>query len=321
MRTLVVGLALLVALAGCSDAPSKAPAKSADFEEFDVEPTATTGILLGVVVDEAIRPLADVKVGITLADGSANDKVTDGEGRFAFGDLPPGDYLVRASHFKYGPAQMTAKVVAGESNPEVNRIQLTRLFTQEPFMEILAYEGFLSCAYAIGVSSTCINDYTRVTGEQCLPTGECYCSGGCLRDYELAKQGGNIREYVAVIAPGWQSIIFEETWDPTSEAGQNLGFTVSYFSRPDAGHWFGSENGPNPLRMQLDVGVEHDSASYADDQPKIIPENGTEELFVFFGAGSGSVVLQQQFKAFQTTFYYAIPPEGWSFVNNDPRPF
>lgn len=329
MRVAVVAFSLLcAALAGCSD-PGTAvvpDSEAESFDDFEVEATATTGILLGVVVDEAIRPVQDVQISLNRQDGTPSEQVTDAEGRFAYGDLPPGDYLIQASHFKYAPVQMTATVVAGDEDPAVNKIQLTRLFAQEPFSELISYDGFLACAHTVGVSTTCVNDYTRVVGERCDPvTGTVctsQCAGGCFRDQDLARQGGNVREYVSVIGPGWQSIVFEETWEPTSDAGQQLGFTVSYYSRPDAGHWFGQVDGPNPLRLQLDVGVEHESAAYLDGQPTMVDANGTEELFVFYGAGGfGSVVLNQQFRAFQTAFYYAVPPEGWSFVNGDPRPF
>ena len=319
----VAWIAVLLALAGCSDGgnPEEPPSDADAFDDYDVQATDTKGVLLGVVVDEAIRPVAEVKVALNLADGTPQAKTSDSEGRFAFGDLDPGIYLLELSHSQYATLATSVEVKAGEEEPPVRRFQVTRLFSQEPFTEMTSYEGFIACAYSFSVSSTCVNDYTRVTGERCLPTGECYCAGGCFRDQELAKQGGNKREYVSVVGPGWQSIIFEETWDATSDLGTSLGFTVSYFSRPDAGHWFGTVDGEDPLRLQLDVGVEHDSLQFSGDQPTTIDANGTEELFVFFGAGSGSLAVNQAFRSFQTIYYYAIPPEGWSFIVDGAPPY
>lgn len=322
MRTLSVSLvAILASLAGCTDASGTEEPTADSAQDFGVAPTATTGVLLGVVVDETITPIMGVKVKLNLPDGTDASKETDGEGRFAFGDLAPGDYFIAATHFKYGSAQITATVVAGEENPPINKIQLSRLFSQDPYMETITYDGYLACAYAIGVSSTCVNDYTRVTGEQCLPNGECYCAGGCLRDQELARQGGNLREYVSVVGPGWQALIVEMTWEPTSDLGKELGLVVSYFSRPDAIHRYGGAGGESPVRLQLDTGVEHESAEKGAADHTIVPSNGTEELFTFFSANAGSVTVNQQFKVYQTIFYYAVPPEGWSLVNGDPRPF
>lgn len=318
----VACVALLVFLAGCTDGSpptAEAPSDADGFEDYDVKPTATTGVLLGVVVDEAIRPIPAVKVALNLQDGTPQEKTTDNEGRFAFGDLDPGVYLLEFSHTQYATLATSVEVKAGEEDPAVHRFQVSRLFDQEPFTEIISYDGYIACAYAFFVSSTCVNDYTRVPG--CLDPAACPCPGGCFRDQEVAKQGGNRREYVSVVNEGWQAIIIEATWEPTSELGKNLGFTVSYFSRPDTGHWFGSTDGEAPLRIQFDVGVEHDGASYAGDQPTMVPVNGTEELFTFFSAGSGNVAANQAFTAFQTIYYYAIPEEGWSFIVNGQPPF
>jgi hypothetical protein len=320
----VLWVALLVAsvgLAGCSDGgapPEDGPSAADDIqEEYDVKPTDTKGVLLGVVVDEAIRPVEAVKIALNLADGTLQEKTSDAEGRFAFGDLEPGVYLLEFSHGQYATLATSVDVKAGEEDPPVHRFQVTRLFAQEPFTEMITYDGYIACAYAFFLSSTCVNDYTRVPG--CLNPSACPCPGGCFRDQEVAKQGGNKREYVSVVGPGWQSIIIEATWEPTSDLGKELGFTVSYYSRPTTSHWYGSTGGPNPLRLQLDVGVPHDSVSSVE--PHLIDANGTEELFTFFSANSENVAANQAFQAFQTVYYYAIPPEDWSFIVDGAPPY
>src|SRR5688572_410097 len=95
------GLALsvcLVLLAGCAanSGGEPGPASTAgDFSDLDVDATETTGVLLGVVVDETIRPIAGASV--VLQGGPAGDKkaTTDQEGRFAFDDLEPGTYFLQ----------------------------------------------------------------------------------------------------------------------------------------------------------------------------------------------------------------------------------
>lgn len=309
---LVAVMVLAALLSGCSGGGDP-DTQQAPVDDFGVAPAAPDkGVLLGVVVDETITPIRDVQVQVALPSGQPKQDKTDDKGQFAFGDLDPGVYIVEARHPSYLTVSSPIEVVANDPDPRINRIQLTRLFDQDPYTEMVSYDGYIACAYSFFVSSTCVNDYTRV-----LPL----CPGGCFRDQELAKQGGNLREYVSTVGPGWQSIIFEETWDSTSALGENLGFTVSYFSRPNAGHWFGSVDGQNPLRLQLDVGVEHESLQYSDGEPTTVPANGTEELFTFFGAGDGSLALNQAFRSFQTVYYYGIPEEGWSFVAGDPRPY
>ena len=313
LLTMVAIAALL--LAGCAQPTAEEPAAS-DFEDLNVAATATTGILIGIVVDEAIRPVEGVTIKVTKPDGGLLEDKTDDQGRFAFSGLVPGSYLVQAAHPQFTAAQSTAEVEAGVEDPPVVRILLERLFSQTPFSEVIKFDGYIACAYAVGVSSTCVNDYTRLVGST-VPG----CQGGCLRDYNVSQAGGNTREYVSSITQGWQVVVMEAAWEPTSDLGKELGFTVSYFTRPDSGHWFGTVDGPSPLRIQFDVGDEHGSAQYSDGQPTIIPPEGTDELFIFFSAGSGGIAVNQGFASFQTRFYYGLPPEGWSLANGDPLPF
>src|ERR1051326_5321282 len=88
-RRACVLLALLAAavLAGCSGS-GKAPAAT-------LQATPTTGILRGVVVDEAIRPLEGARVTVPLAAGGDVNATTKADGAFAFDQLPPGGYVVR----------------------------------------------------------------------------------------------------------------------------------------------------------------------------------------------------------------------------------
>src|SRR5688572_5239098 len=110
----VAWVALLVALAGCSGgepASDDTPSAGDDIQDdYNVEPTATTGVLLGVVVDEAIRPVKDVKVAINLADGTPVTKTSDEEGRFAFGDLDPGVYLIQFTNPQFATLSSSVEV-------------------------------------------------------------------------------------------------------------------------------------------------------------------------------------------------------------------
>lgn len=310
-------LAIIVAgvvLAGCSgsgDPGEPEPQDEASFEDLDVQATDTKGILLGVVVDEAIRPIAEAQVTLRMADASVLEQVTDDNGRFAFGDLEPGTYFLVVKHGLYLEAQTSAEVVAGDNEPPVQRIQLQRRFAQDPYMEILPYDGYLACAYSAGVSSTCVNDYTRLAGA--VPG----CEGGCLKEYNVSQTGGNIREYTTAISPGWQTLVFEMTWVPSlTGTGTELGVTVSYFNRTSTSHWYGNAVQANPLRLQFDVGVPGPNQNL---EPELIPAEGMNDLFVFFGAGD--LAVNQKFQSFQTNFYYGVPPEGWSFVEGDLPPF
>lgn len=315
-------LAVMVAgvvLAGCSGSEEPRepePQGGASFEDLDVQATDTKGILLGVVVDEAIRPIKDATVTLNMPGGGKSEKTTDTEGRFAYGDLDPGTYFLVVKHQLYTEVQASAEVVAGDKDPRVLRVQLERLFAQDPFSELIAFDGYLACSISFPVGTTCVNDYTRIVGGT-VPG----CQGGCLRDYNVSKTGGNIREYVSSVGPGWQTLVFEATWVPSFEGlAQGLTISVSYFTRPTASHFYAGTSMPNPLRLQVDVGVEGEGQNL---EPTLINPEGQDDLFVFFndGGGAGSVTLNQKFQSFQTNFYYGVPPEGWSFVNGDTAPF
>jgi hypothetical protein len=317
MRALAAPVALLLFLAGCST-PSEDLPKPSDFDDLGVQATSTTGVLLGVVVDEAIRPIPNVAVTLVKPAGGEEKQTTDSQGRFAFGDLAPGVHIVRASHPSYGPVQTTADVVAGVEEPPVLRVLMERLFSQDPYSELIKFDGFLACSYSFPVGSTCVNDYTRLIG---FVPG---CQGGCLRDYNVSRQGGNVREYVSVVSPGWQQILFETVWEPSVDStSPELTISVSYFTRVSTSHFFGGMSGPSPMRLQIDLGKTPPGQNNGDGEPAEIGPEGRDDVFAFFnnGGGAGSITLNQPFRTFQAMFYYGIPPEGWSFVNGDPLPF
>src|SRR5688572_7676599 len=98
-------------LAGCSGGDPAAPVDaSEDFEDLGVAPTATTGVILGVVVDASISPIAEATIQVNGADGTKT-ATSDAEGRFAVGDLQPGTYLLQVTHLLYLPAQTSVEVV------------------------------------------------------------------------------------------------------------------------------------------------------------------------------------------------------------------
>lgn len=331
MRTAAAAFGVIFLLAGCSESPSSKVADDAsDFGDFDVD--ADTGLLLGVVVDEAIRPLAEATVTIAGPQGETASQQTDDQGRFVFEDLVPGAYIVNAELLNYASAQTTGNVVAGDEDPPILRVQLARRFTEAAFSEQIKFDGFIACAYAVYVSSTCVNDYTRLVGERCTPSPAptvctTQCAGGCLKQYELAKAGGNIREYVTSLQPGWQTLIEEVTWKDSSPdtpvSPDEMGVTISFFGRPDSSHWYASFSGTDPVRGQLFPNEEDSSAQGSTANPSLpttIPPEGIPDLFLFYGAGDGAKV-NQAFTAIQHNFYFGLPPEGWSFVNGDELPF
>ena len=134
----VLAAFVAVAMAGCADSPEPEPAGDDPFAglQDEVEVTATLGAIVGVVVDQAIRPLANATIALT---GQAGNTTTDDQGRFTFGDLEPGTYFLQASARRHEAAQVSVDVVAGEA--AIVRILLIAMTSVEPYHTTLNFHG------------------------------------------------------------------------------------------------------------------------------------------------------------------------------------
>lgn len=135
-------------LSGCSDAPDAAdPTEDVDFTGIDLTATDSTGIVRGVVVDEAIRPLANVLVQLNGAD--PREATTAEDGLFGFDGLPPGTYFIQASKPGFKPMQQSADVVAGEGEPSIVKVVLAADASTQPFVETQLYDGYIECTTSV----------------------------------------------------------------------------------------------------------------------------------------------------------------------------
>ncbi|MGB0651905.1 MAG: carboxypeptidase-like regulatory domain-containing protein [Thermoplasmatota archaeon] len=305
-------------LAGCSD-DGGAPelADTGEAPALDVTATATTGAVRGVVVDDAIRPVADVVVTLRTPDG-AQEQTTDAQGRFAFSNVIPGTHFLSAASPAHEPAQVSVQVVAGVDEPPVTKILLARLFAADPYVISIKQAGFFECSQAGAIllysSSNCVTDYTKaVTGPP-----------GLLQP--LDNVTNQEREWHADVDAGWQTVLFEMDWEPsTSGTSGQLGIVVSTYKPEREGrHWFAEEETGKPLRLQIDVGAPHPSASGVE--PAAIPPGGMQDMSYFVSVKQDNwpvpaVALEQEFDVYLNQFVYAPAPEGWSFVAGDAFPF
>ncbi len=309
MRVGVLLVAMLV-LAGCAGSSSgTASSSGADFSGLDGKATDTTGLLRGVVVDVAIRPIAGVAIA---AKSGATEKTTtsDAQGRFLLKDLQPGTYLVKATHPLYLAAQTSVDVVAGVDEPPIARLQMDAKFSQKPFSTATKFEGFVECGYeAVIITSQCVNDYSTLV-----------INGGCCNQLRTILDN---RGYVGGVDRGWQTLVFELTWTPSAQGtSPRMGIVVSYFNRT-ASDWFASVDGLDPVLARLETNVTHESQGGTPD--KIRPE-GQNDLYTFGGirAAEGQFIgagFEQRFTIYQHNFYYGSPPDPWSFVKGDKPPF
>jgi hypothetical protein len=104
-------------LAGCAaGGDGSEEADDLAVSDLGLEATATTGIIRGVVVDEAIRPLPGVRVTLVV-EGETKQTESNDAGAFGFDSLPPGTYFLKAERFGFESIQQAAEVKAGDSQP------------------------------------------------------------------------------------------------------------------------------------------------------------------------------------------------------------
>ena len=142
MRALVAAVLLaLTVLAGCaSPEPTPDELELVDGTTVDLGDgvSATQGAIAGYVVDEAVRPLSDVR--LSLAGGQR--ATTDDKGFFHFTLLDPGFYAVTATADGFLASQGSADVVAGET--ATVKLQLMRDAAPQPYHETFPFEAYMT---------------------------------------------------------------------------------------------------------------------------------------------------------------------------------
>jgi hypothetical protein len=305
MLRLAVAVLVLSFLAGCAGG---GPA-TVDGGSDNAPIPAGTGRLCLVVVDEAIRPIAGANVTVRLPDGETRAGVSGEDGRACL-ELPPGTYVVEVRHVHqtYTASQTSAEVEGGRE--AVVKVQLQRLFEQEPYHETLKFEGFIQCGYAVSgvMSSLCVNDYTHFVGPYTCP--EC--------EHLFDRRSTDF-----AVGAGWQTMVFEMTWDPTAQGTSELmRLTISHFPRP-ASHWYCGGASTDPVLVRMEVGVVCEDQQ---DEPELVPPEGLPNMHLFAATNAppgqpASAAFNQGFTVFINLFYFGKPPEGWSFIAGDEPPF
>ncbi|MEA3165488.1 MAG: Carboxypeptidase regulatory-like domain, partial [Thermoplasmata archaeon] len=131
------------ALAGCSS--GGAPAAPDEPGPTGLVATSTTGVIRGVVVDDAIRPLPNATVQARGPAEANRTALTDADGFFGFEGLAPGTWFVSGAKLAYQDAQQSVEVLAGVAEPPVVKLQLVFVPSKAPFVVVYKYEGFAEC--------------------------------------------------------------------------------------------------------------------------------------------------------------------------------
>jgi hypothetical protein len=269
-------LVLAAALAGCS-AKSETPADALDqaAKDLNVQATATTGIIRGVVVDTAIRPIPGVELTVQV-QGKARTATSGLTGAFGFQDLPEGTYFIAAHKVGFANIQTSATVVAGESDPMLVKVQMVADASTRPSVDIFHFKGFLECNVAIPLFF--FPCYNPVTNEEI----------GNDNFSSSFNVTGNVT---------W--VHTSLVWTPTEAVGTELYINVG---TPKT-EIVESAGGPSPLVVDISG---KDAAQFENDAI-VLEVSGNGEQ------GLAGAEIQQDFDAYTVVFHGFSPPTGYSY--------
>lgn len=323
LRPTLLTIACLL-VAGCA---GTTPDEADDLEDLDfgdVQATDTTGVIRGVVIDAAIRPVTGVLINLT---STPHSKTTGDDGAFGFDGLEPGTYFLQASKSGFETIQSSVEVIAGVDEPPIVKIQLVRLPSSGPRVELLHLDGYIECsvrpmilALQCGFSSSdvvnaeydlsAIPDWiqsemiwtsTQATGDElslsirCLSNSE-RCPDGQLtivRSEGTSPQVATINRTTA------------ELWALGAPDGDPLQLSIFAFGRSD-----------------LDV---YDEETIDGAQEPVTGKPCMDWSGVLFPAGTcvrmtgPGLILNQKVDVYTTVFYEFLPDEGWLFIEDGPH--
>ena len=286
---------LMVALAGCSggEEPPADELTPADFEELELQATETKGLVRGVVVDDAIRPIAGAQIDLR---GGETTKSTESsaDGLFGFDGLDPGTYFLQVSRLGFKTTQVSAEVVAGVAEPPITRVLLVAdLSFVAPYYEQYIFEGFMECS-AGGAAG---GGYVYLNA--CSASNEAFPNDKTFESYVL---GGY---------PAW--VQSEMIWESTQAVSTSMAHNFAYPSAGATDGWQDqSAEGPSPLLNTMDNVT---AKEYLEGEEFEEGDNLTLSMRIFTRATDGTgpaLTFQQRFTVYTTVFYGYLPPEGWT---------
>lgn len=305
MRGLAAAATLsILLLAGCTSEAPAVEVPPADFDNLDLESTATTGIIRGIVVDSAIRPIAGASV--TLKATPEQTAVSSEDGAFGFDGLEAGTYFMSVHKVGFIDVQQSADVVAGVEEPAIAKVQLVSDGKPTPFAVAYKVEGIIECGTSVIAACGGVHDGVVILcgvsgGAACLPqpTNDAYSAF-------LAIEG--TPDYL-------QS---EMVWTSTQALSTEMSYALRYADRAtyDGGMYeggFDSVEGPSPLLGSVS----------GDDAADAELGNRTGLVFSIF-SGEGDVpvgvTVSQRYTFFIHAFYGYEPPETWRFTDEGTVP-
>lgn len=318
---------LVLLLAGCAGTTGSTSSAEGD----SLAPGQ--GVLAGLVVDDAIRPIAGASIDVT-GPGGAFNATTDAGGLFEIRGLEPGAYLVRVTKEYYSPHEQAVVVQTGVEDPDLVRFQLVFEASSVPFASVYKYEGFHECG--LNFIRVCSNINIATWIVVCGSTGGAVCLGNVTGD----------RSLFFVLIDGIPSFIQAElVWEPTAETGRALAFVIGGGNESELNSGFASgynyTEGESPLMLRITNHEGENSWCYQNVDDCEVPETlnytriGAERALLGQVDAGDSIQwdptctfspcelgfsVQQSFTMFTTVFYGYEPADEWRFTTDGQPP-
>jgi hypothetical protein len=309
-------------LAGCAHAAVQAQTAQGSFDAdlAQYHATPTTGILRGIVVDDAIRPVAGAHLSLTLPQGRLRANSTQA-GAFGFQGLPPGTYLLHASKRGYSPMQVQVQVTAGDNQPALVRLQLpANPAFNPPSVSVTLFDGFLECSANVPGTPLAVCNYPN----GCFPGGVAGV-GPCLTNATLTQDTSQTYVGVDGGAPQWVQQVM--VWQPATPASTQLQLGAfadtfsDYYNGGGAAALMNATAGPSPLTLNIEaakLALNHVGTGSTGLNPQVFA--GGQALPP---ACAGTVcpaqagtAINQDFSIVTVVFYGFTPPPGYQYARD-----
>lgn len=313
---LAVALFASLALAGCSDGGKASTDAAEDIDFGGVQATDTTGIIRGLVVDEAIRPLVGAEVALAESGQPNRTAVSGVDGQFAFAGLAPGEYFLTVSLVNYTTASAQATVVAGDNEPPVTKVLLQRLASSRPYVDTISKAGFITFGASIGITSIGSTFFGGIGDDDAIwnvaftqvPT---WAQGELVWDQTQQAGGMLIWEMVHGGTNDFHghretkespALAYWPTSDLLNESANITADGIDY-------RFFG---GPHPALAPHSAGGPFPPEDQCPVIPTVVLGNRNPCRFGF------GLTFQQRADGYIHNFYNFAPPAGWRFTVDGP---
>jgi hypothetical protein len=299
-----VALLLVAGLAGCagdaSDAAREAPG----------EPGTVT--LRGVVVDEAIRPVAGARIDVDGAAVNGTGNATGADGLFAVPGLQPGAHVVRAAKPGYADAVTQVDLRLGAGNEAV-KLVLVADPSGLAFAEVQKIDGYVEC------------------GTDTFNSHFAACGSGNVGSFIVCAQAGvcqgNVSADRYIVIQRFDRtptfLVIEVAWEATQALGTSLSVWLGSATKeqlrfyPETPDVWNTTEGPSPLYGTMNGTVLNESGIGKDAWflAQVFAGDAGQT-----GPAALGAVVQQRFQMFFTSFYGYEPPPDWRFATTGVPP-